>query len=371
MAQAVHQDARRIEGAVLQVVLRRRAQCVVQLPRPSPVHAAGQGRDHLRGRRRQGDEDHLPRASPRSVQVRERAEVEGRQARRPRADLHADVDPRGRGDAGVRAHRRDALGGVRRVLGEEHPGARRRRGRHCDRHRRRAVPRRTRDPAQARGRRSARDGRLRRHPQRHRLQAHGLRRADEGGPRRVVGRRRQRPARDLRAHVGQRRASAVHPLHLGIDRQAEGRAALDRGLPAACDPHDEVDVRLQADRRLLVHGGRRLGHGAHLHRVRAARVRRDADRVRRRADASRCRPLLEDDPGPQGHRVLHGADRDPLAHQGRRRPAEEVRPVEAAHPRHRRRAHQSRSMDVVLRDGRSGRTVRSSTRGGKPRRAAT
>ena len=38
---------------------------------------------------------------------------------RPRPHLHADVD-RGRGrDAGLRAHRRDALGGVRRLLGQE------------------------------------------------------------------------------------------------------------------------------------------------------------------------------------------------------------------------------------------------------------
>ena len=81
-------------------------------------------------------------------------------------------------------------------------------------------------------------------------------------------------------------------------------------------------------------------------------VRRDRDRVRGRADVSRCRPLLEDDPGPQGHGVLYGAHGDPLADQGRRRPAEEVRPVVAAHPWHRRRADQSGSMDVVLPDGR-------------------
>ncbi len=50
--------------------------------------------------------------------------------------------------------------------------------------------------------------------------------------------------------------------------------------------------------------------------------------------------------------LLHRADRDPLADQGRRRPAEAVRPVEPAHPRLGRRADQSGSLDVVLRDGR-------------------
>ena len=58
-------------------------------------------------------------------------------------------------------------------------------------------------------------------------------------------------------------------------------------------------------------------------------VRRDRDRVRGRAHLSGRGPLLEDDPGPQGHGLLHRADGDPLAHQGRRRPAEEVRPLAA------------------------------------------
>ena len=51
--------------------------------------------------------------------------------------------------------------------------------------------------------------------------------------------------------------------------------------------------------------------------------------VRGRADLSGRRALLEDDPGPQGQRVLHRADRDPLADQGGRRPAEEIRPVKS------------------------------------------
>ena len=58
------QDARRIERAVLQVVRRRRAQRLVQLPRPqSRERQRGQGRDHLRGRRRQGHARHVSRAA--------------------------------------------------------------------------------------------------------------------------------------------------------------------------------------------------------------------------------------------------------------------------------------------------------------------
>ncbi len=68
----------------------------------------------------------------------------GHQEGRPRDHLHADVDRGGRGDAGVRAHRRDSFGRVRRLLGEEPAGAHHRR-RRCGRaHRRRADPRRAR-----------------------------------------------------------------------------------------------------------------------------------------------------------------------------------------------------------------------------------
>ena len=74
LAQAVHEDAGRIEGAVLPLVLRRRDQRLLQLPRPAPEDAARQDRDHLRGRRRQGDEDHLQGALSRGLQVRERAQ---------------------------------------------------------------------------------------------------------------------------------------------------------------------------------------------------------------------------------------------------------------------------------------------------------
>ena len=92
---------------------------------------------------------------------------------------------------------------------------------------------------------------------------------------------------DLRARVGRGRAPALPALHLGLDRQAEGRAALDRRLPAARGADDEVDLRPEAERRLLVHRRHRLGHRPHLHRLRPARARRHRDRVRGRPDLSR------------------------------------------------------------------------------------
>ena len=162
--------------------------------------------------------------------------------------------------------------------------------------------------------------------------------------------------RHLRAGMGRRRASAVHPLHVGLDRQAQGCAAQLGRLPAVGDPDDALDVRHQADGHLLVHRRHRLGDRAHLHRVRPARGRRDRGRVRGRPDVSRRGPLLADDRQAQGLDLLHGADGDPLAGQGLGRDAvdraDEVRPVEPAPARHRRRADQSGSVDVVPRERR-------------------
>ena len=112
-----------------------------------------------------------------------------------------------------------------------------------------------------------------------------------------------------------------------------------------CD--DEVGVRSQGRRRLLVHGGHRLGHGPQLRRVRPARQRRDGGDVRRRAGLPAQGSLL-------GHRralrrddLLHGADGDPRVHELGHRVAGAARPLDAAAARIGRRADQPRSLDVV------------------------
>ncbi len=160
----------------------------------------------------------------------------------------------------------------------------------------------------------------------------------------------------LRARVGRRRASAVHPLHVGLHGQAERCTAQLGRFPAVGDPDDALDLRHQADRHLLVHRRHRLGHRPHVHRVRTARRRRDRARVRGGSDVSGRGSLLADDREAQGLDLLHGAHGDPGARQGVGRDAvdraEELRPVEPATARHRRRADQSRSVDVVPRAGR-------------------
>ena len=90
-----------------------------------------------------------------------------------------------------------------------------------------------------------------------------LRRADGGRRRRVPGR------------AAGRRAPALHPLHLGLDREAEGDPAHHRRLPDRRRRHPPLRLRPQAGGgRLLVRGRRRLGHRPLLHRLRAAAQRR-------------------------------------------------------------------------------------------------
>ena len=68
----------------------------------------------------------LSRAARRRLPLRQRAEGAGRREGRSRHDLHAD-DPRGGGrDARLRAHRRDPLGRVRRLLARRARGPDRR-----------------------------------------------------------------------------------------------------------------------------------------------------------------------------------------------------------------------------------------------------
>ena len=159
--------------------------------------------------------------------------------------LHADVDRGGGRDAGVRAHRRHALGRVRRLLRQEPAGAHHRRRRDRGDHRRRADARR--QGARRSSRSSTRRSRMGGCEAIKNVvvyQRTGGKVPMEARSRRVVARRCRRTSpTTCEPACGRRRASAVHPLHVGLDRQAEGRAALDRRLPAVGRPDDEVDVR--------------------------------------------------------------------------------------------------------------------------------
>ena len=170
-------------------------------------------------------EDHLPPALRAGVQVRQRAEGQRRQEGRPRHHLPAD-DPRGRlRHPGLRPHRRHPFRGVRRLLAGQPGGPHRRCRLQVHHHGRRGRARRPADPAQEEHRRGAQEVQGRREgaggaPHR-RAQSPGRRAATSGCTRNW--------SRSTRVPAGGdgRRGPAVHPLHLGLDRQAEGRAAHD------------------------------------------------------------------------------------------------------------------------------------------------
>ena len=89
--------------------------------------------------------------------------------------------------------------------------------------------------------------------------------------------------------VDGRRGPALHPLHVGHHREAQGHHAHDRRLPHAGRVHAQVRVRPAArHRRLLVHRRRRLGHRPLVHRLRPAREPRDD------ACSTRARPTIPD-----------------------------------------------------------------------------
>ena len=87
-----------------------------------------------------------------------------------------------------------------------------------------------------------------------------------------------------RAH--ERGGPAVHPLHVRLDRRAEGRRPHHRRLSRLCLDDPPICLRLSRGRHLLVHGRRRLGDRPQLHPLRAAGQRRDDAHVRGRSQLS-------------------------------------------------------------------------------------
>ena len=116
---------------------------VVQLPRPARRRRAGrQGRVPLGGRARRHPHHHLRRAPARRRPARQRAEGARRREGRPGQHLPRHGAGAADGAARVRAHRRRALRGLRRLLlrlaPRPHPG---RRGEGAHHRRRRLAPR--------------------------------------------------------------------------------------------------------------------------------------------------------------------------------------------------------------------------------------
>src|SRR5260221_604156 len=123
--------------------------------------------------------------------------------------------------------------------------------------------------------------------------------------------------------------------------------------PASLPPRiDGAHLLLEARGRVFLDVGHRLGGGPLVHRVRAAHQRLDHDHVRGRADAPRCRNLVEDRAGLEGDVDVHVAHRDPRAEEARYVVHEEVRHPQAQVPVPRRRA--PRRADGALGGGGAG-----------------
>ena len=148
--------------------------------------------------------------------------------------------------------------------------------------------------------------------------------------------------------------SPVHPLHLGLHGQAEGRHAHGRRLHGLRVQHLQIHLRLQGQGHLLLHRRHRLGHGPLLHRVRSALERRHLHRLRIRPYLPAARPVLADHREVQGQHLLHRADRDQGHREGRRAVAGEEGPLLPEAPRLGGRADQPRGMDVVSQEHRQG-----------------
>ena len=181
---------------------------------------------------------------------------------------------------------------------------------------------------------------------------HRRRRADDGRPRPLVGGRGSRRLRRLPARGNGRRGPAVHPLHLRLDRQAQGRAPHHRRLCRVGVDDPRICVRLPAGADLLVRGRHRLGHRPQLYRLWPAGQRRDQRDVRRRAQLARPEPHLAGRRQASGRNPLHRADGAPRADARRRRMGAKdiAQIIEIAW--HGWRADQSRGLGLVSSRGR-------------------
>ena len=286
----------------------------------------GSDRTDLRlGDARAHPELHLRRTSRPGRALRRGAARAGRRTGRPRGHLSAD-DSRGRHrDARVCATRCGALGGVRRLRGQGARSENRRRRAGAADHRERWVRAgsRHRIPPLGAARPDAHD---REHTGRDRKITRGHSRRT-----RVAGlghphRRRIRRTTGFDGGDG----SAVHPLHVWYDGQAQGRGARQRRSCRRVDVVDAQHLRRECRSGDVDGLRRRVGGGTLVHRLRPAVRRCHNGSLRGQACRdSRCRRVLAGDSGPQCAGPVHRTDRATRHSQGRsaRRRAREIRHV--------------------------------------------
>ncbi|MCK7499777.1 MAG: AMP-binding protein [Comamonadaceae bacterium] len=151
------------------------------------------------------------------------------------------------------------------------------------------------------------------------------------------------PVEHFDVHPTKAESPSVLHYTSGTTGHAQGRQArpLLADLPV---PHGQVGPRPPRRRHLLVYGRSRLGHGHLVRHHRAVRPGRHPVRPRRRLLG---RGLVQVDREAQGDDVVLGPDGHPLAHEGRRRDHQEVRPVVPPPPGQRRRTAELRGGRLV------------------------
>ena len=221
---------------------------VAQLPRPPRRRRARATRSPTTGWARTATRSDVTYADLLDMTKRFANVLKGarrREGRRGR-HLHAD-DPRdARRDARLRAHRRDPQRRLRRLLGRGRARAHGRLRGQGARHRRRFAAARQADADE--GRRSTRCSTSCRSSSTWSScdapaidVPDGRRAATSGGTRSC-----EKADADCAAGAARRRAPALHPLHLRLDRQAEGHPAHHRRLPDRRLRHHQADLRRQA-----------------------------------------------------------------------------------------------------------------------------
>ena len=370
LVQAVGQGAR-LEAAVRQVVRRRRAQRLGQLPRP-PLRRRAATRPRSIWEGEPGDEPQCSRYQDlhaRSASSPTCSRALGVEEGRRRRDLHAD-DPRaGHRDAGLRADRR------RRTRWSSAASAPRR----SPTASRTARPRCciTADGGWRRGKVVPLKAQRRRRRSTRRRPSKSV--SSCAAPATTS---RWRPGRDNWWHEQLQGVSAdcppepldsEHPLFIlytsGSTGKPKGILHTTGGYLLGAHADHQVGLRPQRGRHLLVHRRRRLGHRALLRRLRPARQRRDLRDVRGRARLARRGALLEDH---RGHRVtiLYTAPTAIRAFMkwGDELP-EEARPVEPAPAGHASASRSTPRPGCGTTRSSAAAAARSSTPGGRPRPA--
>ncbi len=352
------------------MVPRGEAQRLLQLRRPPCRGRQGrEGRISLGGRARgRPARDHVRRPPGRRRPLRERAQGARRREGDAGRDLHGDGSGVPGRDARLRAARGTAHGRLRRLLGGLALRSPERHGVRGTDHAGRGVAPRHDRPAQAERRRGA--GLLARRQEVRRAASHRGRDLDGARARRLLG-------RDRRGQVGRSgvmsvradglRGSPLPALHERDDCQAEGHRPHDRGLSRRRRDDAPLHLRRQARIGLLVRGGRRLGHRAQLHRLRAARERDDERHVRGHAGLPGQGPLVGHRRAVQGRHPLHGSDGDPQPHEVGARAFAEARSVVASPARDRSANRSTPRPGCGTASTSAATSRRSSTPGGRPR----